>query len=195
MSVKVAVIQAPPVLLDRAATISGMLRHITEVAAVGAKLVIFPEAYIPGYPTWVWRLKPGADMALAGDIHSRLREQSVDVGRGDLRPLTEAAASLGLTVVCGLHELDSRIQRHNAFQHGSRDRSGRHNSQSTPEVTAHQSRAHVLGARRRSRPACHRDTGRTRRLPDLLGKLHAARALRFVCSESRNSRRADVGLR
>ena len=109
MFVKVAVIQAPPVLLDRAATISGMLRHIAEVAAAGAKLVIFPEAYIPGYPTWVWRLKPGADMALAGDIHSRLREQSVDVGRGDLRPLTEAAASLGLTVVCGLHELDSEF--------------------------------------------------------------------------------------
>jgi hypothetical protein len=44
MSVKVAVIQAPPVLLDRAATISSMLRHIAEVAAVGVKLVIFPEA-------------------------------------------------------------------------------------------------------------------------------------------------------
>jgi hypothetical protein len=194
MSVKVAVIQAPPVLLDRAATISGMLRHIAEVAAAGAKLVIFPEAYIPGYPTWVWRLKPGADMALAGDIHSRLREQSVDIARGDLRPLTEAAASLGLTVVWPTRT-GFRIQRHNAFQHGSRDRSGRHNSQSTPKVTAHQSRAHDLGTRRRSRPARHRDTGRTRRLPDLLGKLHAACALRVVCSESRNSRRADVGLR
>jgi nitrilase len=57
----------------------------------------------------VWRLKPGADMALAGEIHARLREQAVDIGRGDLRPLTEAAAAHSLTVVCGMHELDSEF--------------------------------------------------------------------------------------
>jgi nitrilase len=103
------VIQAPPVLLNRAATISAMLLQIAEVAATGARLVIFPEAYIPGYPTWVWRLKPGGDMALAGEIHARLREQAVDIERGDLKPLTEAAAAHALTVVCGLHELDSEF--------------------------------------------------------------------------------------
>jgi nitrilase len=90
MSVRVAVIQAPPVLLNRAATISAMLLQIAEVAATGARLVIFPEAYIPGYPTWVWRLKPGGDMALAGEIHARLREQAVDIERGDLKPLTRS---------------------------------------------------------------------------------------------------------
>jgi nitrilase len=109
MSVKVAVVQAPPVLLDRAATISAMLAHIAEAAAAGARLIIFPEAYIPGYPTWVWRLTPGGDMALAGEIHARLREQAVDIGRGDLKPLTEAAVAHGVTVVCGMHELDSEF--------------------------------------------------------------------------------------
>src|SRR5947209_20177716 len=107
MFVKVAVVQAPPVLLDRAATISLMLQHMGDVAAAGAKLVVFPEAYIPGYPTWVWRLKPGADMALAGEIHTRLRKQAVDIPRGDLKAITDAAAQYGLTVVCGLHEIDS----------------------------------------------------------------------------------------
>ena len=77
MPVKVAVVQAPPVLLDRAATIARMLQHMADVAAAGAKLVVFPEAYIPGYPTWVWRLKPGADMALAGEIHAQPRGQSL----------------------------------------------------------------------------------------------------------------------
>jgi nitrilase len=109
MSVKAAVVQAPPVLLDRAATIASMLKQIAEVAAAGVKLVVFPEAYIPGYPTWVWRLKPGADMALAGDIHTRLREQAVDIARGDLKPLTGAAKKHKLTVVCGLHEIDSEF--------------------------------------------------------------------------------------
>ena len=109
MPIKVAVVEAPPILLDRAATIARMLQHMVVVAAAGAKLVVFPEAYIPGYPSWVWRLKPGGDMALAGEIHTRLREQAVDVARGDLSPLTEAAAQHGFTMVCGLHEIDSEF--------------------------------------------------------------------------------------
>ena len=64
MTHKVAIVQAPPVLLDRKATIAHMLSHMDEAAAAGAQLVVFPEAYVPGYPTWVWRLKPGGDMVL-----------------------------------------------------------------------------------------------------------------------------------
>jgi nitrilase len=109
MSMKVAVVQAPPVLLDRAATIERMLGRMDEVAAAGAGLIVFPEAYVPGYPTWVWRLKPGADMALAGEIHARLREQAVDLDRGGLAPIAECAARLGVTVVCGVHEIDGQF--------------------------------------------------------------------------------------
>ena len=101
MTMKVAVVQAPPVLLDRAATIERMLGRMDEVAAAGVGLIVFPEAYVPGYPTWVWRLKPGGDMALAGEIHARLREQAVDLDRGGLAPIAERAARLGVTVVCG----------------------------------------------------------------------------------------------
>jgi nitrilase len=109
MSVRVAVVQAPPVLLDRAATIDRMIATIGEAAGAGAGLIVFPEAYIPGYPTWVWRLRPGGDMALAGEIHARLRSQAVDIARGDLAPLTEAAALRRVTIVAGMHELDSEI--------------------------------------------------------------------------------------
>ena len=109
MSVKVAVVQAPPVLLDRVATISRMLQHVADAAAAGATFVVFPEAYIPGYPTWVWRLRPGSDVVLASEIHARLREQAVDLARGDLNPLADAAAHYGLTIVCGLHEIDSEF--------------------------------------------------------------------------------------
>jgi len=54
-------------------------------------------------------------MALAGEIHARLREQAVDVRRGDLIPLTEAAASHEVTVVCGFHELDSEFSGSTLF--------------------------------------------------------------------------------
>ena len=109
MSVKVAVAQAPPVLLDRAATLEKMIATIGEAAGAGAGLVVFPEAFIPGYPTWVWRLRPGGDMALAGEIHARLRSEAVDIARGDLAPLLEASAAHRVTVVAGMHELDSEL--------------------------------------------------------------------------------------
>ena len=49
MPTKVAVIQKPPVLLDRDKTIVRALASIDEAAREGATLLIFPEAYIPGY--------------------------------------------------------------------------------------------------------------------------------------------------
>jgi nitrilase len=109
MPIKVAVVQSPPVLLDRVATLAGMVKTIADMAEQGAGLIVFPEAYVPGYPTWAWRLKPGADMALAGDIHARLRAAAVDLVRDDLAPLREAAAAHKVTVVTGLNELDSEF--------------------------------------------------------------------------------------
>ena len=52
MTTKVAVIQKPPVLLDRDKTIARVLESIDEAAGAGASLLVFPEAYVPGYPTW-----------------------------------------------------------------------------------------------------------------------------------------------
>src|SRR6185503_18404008 len=109
MPIKVAVIQKPPVLLDRAKTIESALVLIGEAAGNGATLLVFPEAYIPGYPTWIWRLRPGSDMALSGEIHGRLRENAVDLARGDLQPIQDAAARHGVTIVIGMHELDSQF--------------------------------------------------------------------------------------
>lgn len=60
MSTKVAVIQKPPVLLNKQATIDRALNSINEAVGEGAELLVFPEAYIPGYPTWGWRLRPGS---------------------------------------------------------------------------------------------------------------------------------------
>jgi nitrilase len=106
MSIKVAVIQKPPVLLDLPATLSNAVADLERAAESGAELVVFPEAYLPGYPTWVWRLRPGGDIAVSGELHSRLRDHSVDIAGGDLEPLTDAASRTGTTVVCGLHEID-----------------------------------------------------------------------------------------
>ncbi len=109
MAVKVAVVQKPPVLLDKKKTISATVSFIGEAAAAGASLIVFPEAYIPGYPAWIWRLRPGVDGALTGELHAKLRENSVDLASTDLDPVREAAAKHRATVVLGINERDSEF--------------------------------------------------------------------------------------
>jgi predicted amidohydrolase len=46
---KIAIIQRPPVLLDRSATIAGAVQSVAEAAAAGASLIVLPESYIPDY--------------------------------------------------------------------------------------------------------------------------------------------------
>ena len=115
MTSRVAVVQKPPALLDRPSTLERVVMDIGEAAAAGAALVVFPEAHVPGYPTWVWRLRPGGDMALSGEIHALLLENAVDLDAGDLQPVQDAAADHGVTVVLGISELDSRFSRTTLF--------------------------------------------------------------------------------
>lgn len=107
--IKVAIVQKPPVWLDLQATLEAAIDSLNEAVAAGAQLVMFPEAYLPGYPTWVWRLKPGGDMALGNQLHTRLRQNAVNLDRGDLDGFCEAVKAAGVVVVIGLHELDGRF--------------------------------------------------------------------------------------
>lgn len=107
MSIKAAIAQRPPVLLDLAKSIEEAIASIDEAASEGAQLVVFPEAYIPGYPTWIWRLKPGGDMALGNEIHAKLRANAVDMMKNDLAPIQEAAKARKVVVVIGFNEIES----------------------------------------------------------------------------------------
>ncbi len=103
---KIAIIQRPPVLLDRNATMDLAVRSVEEAAAAGAALVVLPETFIPGYPAWIWRLAAGRDGALMGQLHAMLLANAVDMARGDLDPLSEAAREHRVTIVCGMNECD-----------------------------------------------------------------------------------------
>jgi nitrilase len=108
---RVAVAQVAPVFLDREKTLEKAVAIVDEAVAGGAQLVIFPEAFIPGYPAWIWRLRPGGDWTLSEILHQRLQENAVDLERGDLTPLLEAAQRHGVTIVCGLNERDGHLSR------------------------------------------------------------------------------------
>ncbi|HUO78697.1 MAG TPA: carbon-nitrogen hydrolase family protein [Steroidobacteraceae bacterium] len=102
----VAVVQRAPTYLHRDATLATAVGAIAEAAAAGARLIVFPEAFVPGYPAWMWRLRPGADGALTGRLHALLLANSINLARGDLGPVTDAARRHGVTVVCGIDERD-----------------------------------------------------------------------------------------
>lgn len=102
-TVVVAAIQAAPVFLDRGATVSKACALIDEAAREGARLVVFPEAFVPGYPDWVWRTPAWHDGALYG----RLWDESVAIGDDATRLLGEAAAAARTWVVVGINERDA----------------------------------------------------------------------------------------
>ena len=52
---KVAIIQQAPIFHDKGKTIQKVVALIEEAAESGAKLIVFPESFIPGYPDWIWR--------------------------------------------------------------------------------------------------------------------------------------------
>jgi nitrilase len=108
---RVAVVQHPPVTLHRQKTLERGVRLLEEAAAKGARLVSFPETWLPGYPEWLWRLKPGADFDLTSEIHGRLIENAVDLKAGDLKPMQAAARRLKVTVSIGIHERDGEYSR------------------------------------------------------------------------------------
>ncbi len=52
-TIMVAAAQATPVFLNRKATVKKGADLIAQAGPEGARLVVFPEAFIPGYPDWV----------------------------------------------------------------------------------------------------------------------------------------------
>ena len=107
--VRVAVIQRPPVFLDRAETLRQAAAAVGEAAAREARLVVFPETFVPGYPAWMWRLRPGTDMALTERLHAQLRANAVSLAADDLAPLRTAAREHETVVVCGINERDTEF--------------------------------------------------------------------------------------
>lgn len=108
---KIAVIQYPPVLLNKKSTVEKAVSLTNDAANDGAEVVVFPEAFIPGYPTWIWRLRPGGDMKLTEQIHSELLKNAIDLSSDDLAPLKEAANRNGIHILCGIDERDDTMSR------------------------------------------------------------------------------------
>jgi nitrilase len=100
--VRVACVQAEPVVFDRAATIEKLAALAREAAAGGARLVLFPETFVPVYPTnrWARHLAHGSDGAA---IWARLAREAVEVPDESLAAAVRAA---GIWAAVGVNELE-----------------------------------------------------------------------------------------
>ena len=103
---KVAVVQACPVFLDRDATVAKACGLIAEAAANGASLVVFPEAFVPGYPVWVWFIPPGHTQPLR-ELYAELLANAVAVPGEATGRLCAAARAAGVVVAIGINEVNS----------------------------------------------------------------------------------------
>ena len=99
---KVAVVQAAPVFLDLDATLDKGIALIEEAAQNGARLIGFPETWIPGYPWWIWLDSPIGGLRFVQQYH----ENSLRKDSPQLQKLCDAARDNNLFVVMGASERD-----------------------------------------------------------------------------------------
>jgi aliphatic nitrilase len=90
------------VFLDTDATVAKACSLIAEAGAAGARLVVFPEVFVPGYPYWNWTMTPIAGSAW----FERLFKAAVDIPGPHIDRLCTAARDAGAYVVMGVNERD-----------------------------------------------------------------------------------------
>ena len=105
--IKVACVQAEPVILDREATIDKLARLAGEAAGEGASLLVFPEAFIPVYPSSTWaKAFAGWSDDRTKEVFARISEQAVTVPGEAADRIGEAAREHGVWIVTGVTETD-----------------------------------------------------------------------------------------
>jgi nitrilase len=103
--ITVACAQVEPVVLDREKTLDKLEAVASEAAANGAALILFPEAFIPVYPSsrWVRYLAAGTD---ATPVYARLARESITVPGPESDRLGAIAREAGLWLATGANELE-----------------------------------------------------------------------------------------
>lgn len=101
-TIRVAAVQIAPDLDTPTGTVDRVLNAMAEAAAKGARLVVFPETFVPWYPYFSFVRPP----ALTGGEHARLYRDAVVVPGPVTEAIAAAARRLGLVTVLGVNERD-----------------------------------------------------------------------------------------
>lgn len=109
-TIRAAAVQAEPVILELAGTLDKADRLTKEAAANGARLVVFPELFIPTFVnSAVWgRGLTAWGSQKAQNAYARLWANSVEIGDEATGRLCQIARENGVTLVMGLNEREAR---------------------------------------------------------------------------------------
>ncbi len=112
-AVKVAVVQTPPVYLDREKSIDRACQRITEAAGNGAELIAFSETWVAGYPYW----GEGWESNLQSWVPVRVMfyDNALVIPSEATERLCQAAARANAHVVIGCNEMDPRPGVHTIY--------------------------------------------------------------------------------
>ena len=112
--VKVAVVQAAPVLFDREATIAKACQLIHEAAAENAQLVLFPEAFVPAYPRGLsFGMVVGSRKPEGRQLWQQYWNNAVEIPSPATDKLGTAVSQANIYLSIGI------IERDNAFSGGT----------------------------------------------------------------------------
>jgi len=100
--VKVAAVQAASVFLDREGSTEKACRLIREAGRSGARVIGFPEGFIPAHPVW-YHHHP-ATGAVANELAVLLFKNSVEIPGPEIDALCGAAREANAYVVMGVCE-------------------------------------------------------------------------------------------
>lgn len=101
---RVAAVQAAPEWLDLEASIDKCIRLIDEAASQGASIIAFPEAFVPGYPWYVWLGTPAS--AIGQGFVNRYFDNSLAYDSPEAARLQAAVRKAGIVVSLGISERD-----------------------------------------------------------------------------------------
>jgi len=111
---KVAAAQLSPIFLDKENTVKKACDAILEAGKKGANLIVFPEAFISGYPDWIW-LIPNSKGADLNELYIKLVNNAISVPDESTNMLCKAAKSAGINVIMGMHERNSETSNTSLF--------------------------------------------------------------------------------
>jgi len=105
---RVALVQAEPVMFDKAASLNKALRFIEEAAAENTDLIVFPELFIPGYPIGMnFGFSMGKRTEAGRKDWKRYYDASVVAGGSEFDQLADAAKKAGAYISIGFSERDA----------------------------------------------------------------------------------------
>jgi nitrilase len=104
--VTVACAQVEPVLFDREATIGRIDEVAAEAVANGAQLVLFPESFVPAYPSSRWVRYLAEWNTDAKRVYARLARESLEIPGEASDRIAAIARDRGLWLAVGANELE-----------------------------------------------------------------------------------------